>query len=196
MAGAATQTEQSHKVVLDQEGKYLTFSLANEEYGLEILKVSEIIGYMEITVVPRTPAYVKGVINLRGQVIPVIDLRAKFGIETTDIDEETCIIIVETGLGSRSFSAGIIVDHLEEVFDIAADDIEKAPQFNSGVNADFILGMGKVGDSVKILLDIDRVLAGDDFSSFGATSLIESFAQEEIPLTEDADIEDSTTGGK
>ena len=196
MAGAATQTEQSHKVVLDQEGKYLTFSLANEEYGLEILKVSEIIGYMEITVVPRTPAYVKGVINLRGQVIPVIDLRAKFGIETTDINEETCIIIVETGQGSRSFSAGIIVDHLEEVFDIAADDIEKAPQFNSGVNADFILGMGKVGDSVKILLDIDRVLAGDDFSSFGATSLIESFAQEEIPLTEDADIEDSTTGGK
>ena len=196
MAGAATQTEQSHKGVLDQEGKYLTFSLANEEYGLEILKGSEIIGYMEITVLPRTPAYVKGVINLRGQVIPVIDLRAKFGIETTDINEETCIIIVETGLGSRSFSAGIIVDHLEEVFDIAADDIEKAPQFNSGVNADFILGMGKVGDSVKILLDIDRVLAGDDFSSFGATSLIESFAQEEIPLTEDADIEDSTAGGK
>ena len=194
MAGVATQTEQSHKAVLDKEGKYLTFALANEEYGLEILKVREIIGYMEITAVPQTPVYVKGVINLRGQVIPVVDLRAKFGMETTDITEETCIIVVETGQGSRSFSTGIVVDHVEEVLDIAGGNIEEAPQFGSAVNTDFILGMGKIGESVKILLDIDRVLAGDDFSSFGGGS-IESFAQEEIPLTdEEANVNETSAG--
>jgi purine-binding chemotaxis protein CheW len=192
MAGVAAQTEQSSKVMLDKEGKYLTFALANEEYGLEILKVREIIGYMEITAVPQTPAYVKGVINLRGQVIPVVDLRAKFGMETTDITEETCIIVVETGQGSRSFSTGIVVDHVEEVLDIAGENIEEAPQFGSAVNTDFILGMGKIGESVKILLDIDRVLAGDDFSSFGGGSM-ESFDQEEIPLTdEEAGVEETS----
>jgi purine-binding chemotaxis protein CheW len=195
MAGVATQTEQSHKAVLDKEGKYLTFALANEEYGLEILKVREIIGYMEITAVPQTPVYVKGVINLRGQVIPVVDLRAKFGMETTDITEETCIIVVETGQGSRSFSTGIVVDHVEEVLDIAGENIEEAPQFGSAVNTDFILGMGKIGESVKILLDIDRVLAGDDFSSFGGGS-IESFEQEEIPLTDEEANADETSSAE
>ncbi|MHC4213164.1 MAG: chemotaxis protein CheW, partial [Planctomycetota bacterium] len=90
-----TQNEQLNKAVRDKEGKYLTFALASEEYGLEILKVREIIGYMEITAVPQTPDHVKGVINLRGQVIPVIDLRAKFGMETTETTEQTCIIVVE-----------------------------------------------------------------------------------------------------
>jgi len=184
MAGVAAQTEQSHNAILEKEGKYLTFALANEEYGLEILKVREIIGYMEITAVPQTPQYVKGVINLRGQVIPVVDLRAKFGMETTDTTEETCIIVVETGQEGRSFSTGIVVDHVEEVLDIAGEDIEEAPQFGSAVNTDFILGMGKIGESVKILLDIDRVLAGDDFSSFGGGS-VETSVREEIPLTDD-----------
>jgi len=184
MTGVATQTGQSHKAVLDKEGKYLTFTLANEEYGLEILKVREIIGYKEITAVPQTPCYFKGVINLRGQVIPVVDLRVKFGMETTDITEETCIIVVETGQGTRSFSTGIVVDHVEEVLDIAAENIEEAPQFSSAVNTDFILGMGKIGESVKILLDIDRVLAGDDFNSFDGDSE-ESFTQEEIPLADE-----------
>ena len=185
MAGVTAQTEQSRNAILEKEGKYLTFALANEEYGLEILKVREIIGYMEITAVPQTPTYVKGVINLRGQVIPVVDLRAKFGMETTDITEETCIIVVETGQGGRGFSTGIVVDHVEEVLDISGEDIEEAPQFGSAVNTDFILGMGKIGESVKILLDIDRVLAGDDFSSFGGGGSVEAFAQEEIPLTDE-----------
>ena len=192
MSGVATQTGQSNKVMLDKEGKYLTFALANEEYGLEILKVCEIIGYMEITAVPQTPAYVKGVINLRGQVIPVIDLRAKFGMGTTEITEEMCIIVVETGQDGQSVSTGIVVDHVEEVFDISDENIEDAPQFGSAVNTDFILGMGKIGESVKILLDIDRILAGDNFSSLGDESN-ESFAQEEIPLTaEEADFEETT----
>ena len=114
-------------------------------------------------------------------------------METTDITEETCIIVVETGQGNRSFSTGIVVDHVEEVFDIAGGNIEQAPQFGSAVNTDLILGMGKIGESVKILLDIDRVLAGDDFSSFGGGS-IESFEQEEIPLTdEEANLKETSS---
>jgi len=161
MSETAVQEQQQGKVLLEKEGKYLTFALANEEYGLEILKVREIFGYMDITAVPQTPGYVKGVINLRGQVIPVIDLRAKFGMETTDVTEETCIIVVEIAQATRTFSTGIVVDRVQEVLDIAGQDIEEAPQFGSAVDTSFVLGMGKIGDSVKILLDIDRVLGGD-----------------------------------
>jgi len=164
MSNAAVKEQQAGKVLLDREGKYLTFALANEEYGLEILKVREIIGYMEITAVPQTPYYVKGVINLRGQVIPVVDLRAKFGMETVEVTDESCIIVVEISQGSRSFSTGIVVDHVQEVLDIAGQDIEEAPQFGSTVDTNFILGMGKIGDTVKILLDIDRVLTSQDLA--------------------------------
>ena len=134
MAETLTQTERSGRALLDKEGKYLTFALAHEEYGLEILKVREIIGYMDITAVPQTPHHVKGVINLRGQVIPVIDLRAKFGMETTEVTEETCIIVVEIAQDGLEFSTGIVVDHVQEVLDIAGEDIEEAPQFGSSVN--------------------------------------------------------------
>jgi purine-binding chemotaxis protein CheW len=153
---------------LNKEGKYLTFVLASEEFGLEILKVREIIGYMDITAVPQTPHHVKGVINLRGQVIPVVDLRAKFGMDSTDRTEETCIIVVEISQGDRNFSTGIVVDRVQEVLDIPGGDIEEAPQFDSSVNTDFILGMGKIGESVKILLDIDKVLAGENLDGFGS----------------------------
>ncbi|MBW8038787.1 MAG: chemotaxis protein CheW [Planctomycetes bacterium] len=170
MAETAAQTEQLNRAIMEKEGKYLTFALANEEYGLEIMKVREIFGYMDITAVPRTPAYVKGVINLRGQVIPVIDLRAKFGMETTDVTEETCIIVVEITQGDHKFDTGIVVDHVQEVLDIAGEDIEESPKFDSSVNTEFILGMGKIGDTVKILLDIDKVLNSDDLAKYaGAT---------------------------
>jgi purine-binding chemotaxis protein CheW len=168
-AEVTAQIEQVNRALLDKEGKYLTFALAQEEYGLEILKVREIIGYMEITAVPQTPAYVKGVINLRGQVIPVVDLRAKFGMETAEVTEETCIIVVETSQGDRKFSTGIVVDRVQEVLDIAGEDIEQAPQFGSSVNTDFILGMGKIGETVKILLDIDEVLANVDLATHSHT---------------------------
>ncbi len=168
MAQTAIQTENTNSTLLDKEGKYLTFALAHEEYGLEILKVREIFGYMDITAVPQTPHHVKGVINLRGQVIPVIDLRAKFGMETAEVTEQTCIIVVEISQSSRKFQTGIVVDKVSEVLDIAASDIEDAPQFGSNVNTDFILGMGKIGDTVKILLDIDKVLAGEDLNGLGA----------------------------
>jgi len=145
------------------DNKYLTFALGAEEYGVEILKVREIIGYIDVTAVPQTPSHVKGVINLRGQVIPVIDLRAKFGMATTDVTDETCIIVVEITQNSRKFNTGIVVDRVREVLDIAGGNIEEAPRFGASVNTDFILGMCKVGDAVKILLDIDKVLAGDHF---------------------------------
>ncbi len=170
MVDAAAQIEQVNKALTEKEGKYLTFALGPEEYGLEILKVREIIGYMDITAVPQTPEYVRGVINLRGQVIPVVDLRAKFGMATAERTDQTCIIVVEISQDGRKFNTGIVVDHVQEVLDIAGDAIEDAPQFGSNVETDFILGMGKIGDTVKILLDIDRVLASDELKSFLSTA--------------------------
>lgn len=167
MAETKTQT---NRAIMEKEGKYLTFALAHEEYGLEILKVREIIGYMDITAVPQTPGYVKGVINLRGQVIPVIDLRAKFGMDTAEKTEETCIIVVEIKQDGRNFNTGIVVDHVQEVLDIAGENIEESPQFGSNVNTDFILGMGKVGNSVKILLDIDKVLSRTNLANLAMVS--------------------------
>ena len=153
----------------EREGKYLTFYLANEVYGLEILKVREIIGYMEITAVPQTPDHIRGVINLRGQVIPVVDLRTTFGMASTEVTDQTCIIVVEIADMDGTFNTGIIVDRVQEVLDIAGKDIEPTPQMGRAVNTDFILGMGKIGDSVKILLDIDRVLTGDDLVQLADT---------------------------
>ena len=149
------------RLATDRGGKYLTFALGREEYGLEILKVREIIGWLEITALPRTPAYVKGVVNLRGQVIVVVDLRAKFAMEPTPKTEQTCIIVVEISHAGRKLSTGIIVDHVSEVLEIPSDHIEDSPTFGTAVATDFILGMGKVGESVKILLDIDKVLDSD-----------------------------------
>ena len=164
MTSATATMESVARSAADKEGKYLTFALGQEEYGLEILKVREIIGYMDITAVPRTPAYVKGVINLRGQVIPVVDLRAKFDMNAIEKTEQTCIIVVEIAHGDGNISTGIIVDHVSEVLDIAGENIEPAPEFGAGVETNFILGMGKIADSVKILLDIDKVLCSDDLA--------------------------------
>lgn len=138
-------------------GKYLTFLLDHEEHGLEILKVREIIGIMDITKVPQTPSFVRGVINLRGKVIPVIDLRLKFGLSPKEYDDQTCIIVVDVGM-----LMGIIVDTVQEVHNIPAADIEPPPQLGTHVNTSFILGMGKVKDDVKILLDIDKVVTGEE----------------------------------
>ena len=149
--GAAREVEQN-------AGKYLTFVLAEEEYGLEILKVREIIGMMDITAVPRTPNHVKGVINLRGKVIPVIDLRQKFGMPEVERTEETCIIVVYVG----EMEMGIVVDRVSEVLNIAEGEIEEAPSFGVSANTDFILGMGKANGRVEILLDISKVLAGTE----------------------------------
>jgi purine-binding chemotaxis protein CheW len=139
-------------------GKYLTFSLGDETYGFEILKVREIIGLMHITPVPHTPPYVRGVVNLRGQVIPVVDLRTKFGMETVTSTDETCIIVVDIDYGGRKCNTGIIVDRVCEVLNISSENVEPPPTFDPSVSTEFILGMGKVGQSVKILLNIDLIL--------------------------------------
>jgi purine-binding chemotaxis protein CheW len=145
----------------DLGGKYLTFELGGEVYGLEILKVREIMGMMDVTAVPRTPAFVKGVINLRGKVIPVIDLRLKFGMKEAERTAETCIIVAHVG----EVEMGIIVDKVSEVLNIASAEIEETPSFGTNVNTDFILGMGKVAGKVTILLDSDKVLSGQDLDT-------------------------------
>ena len=147
-----------------RQGKYLTFALGNEEYGLGILSVREIIKYIDTTAVPQVPGYVKGVVNLRGQVIPVIDIRAKFDMPSVEITDETCIIVVEVSRDGVQTSTGIIVDRVSEVLDIDSGCIEDSPDFGSAVNTEFILGIGKFGDSVKILLDIEKILAGENLA--------------------------------
>ena len=154
--------DQAVKVINNKEGKYLTFNLAGEEYGLGILKVKEIIGMMPITVVPQTPPYVKGVINLRGKVIPVIDLRLKFSIAAAEYTERTCIIVVEIAAAGRTILMGILVDSVSEVLNIKAADIEETPSFGARLNTQYILGMAKAGGSIKILLDIDRILSSEE----------------------------------
>lgn len=151
----------------DREGEYLTFMVAGEEYGVGILKVKEIIGMMPITMVPRKPPYVKGVINLRGKVIPVMDLRLKFGLEPMAYMERTCIIIIEITRDSGNVLIGIVVDSVSEVLNIKATDIDETPSFGKQVNTDYILGMAKVKGGVKILLDIDKVLSREGVDSQG-----------------------------
>jgi len=153
-------------------GKYLTFILGAEEFGLQILKVREIIGYMDITAVPRAPLDVRGVINLRGQVVPIVDLRARFEMPPIEVTEQTCIIVVEVNSGRQSFHIGIIVDRVREVQNIDGKDIEPPPQFDSSVDTSFILGMGKIGNTVKILLDIDKVLHVQELEEITADSTV------------------------
>lgn len=147
-------------------GKFLTFYLAEEEYGVEILKVQEIIGIMPITPVPRTPHFVRGVINLRGKVIPIVDLRLKFDMATIEQTAETCIIVVHV----HGIEMGIVVDKVSEVMSISSQDIESTPSFGADVNTDYILGLGKSQGKVKILLDIDRVLSTGEVIDLGVTS--------------------------
>jgi purine-binding chemotaxis protein CheW len=148
--------------ITDREGKYLTFTLAGEEYGIGILKIKEIIGMMAITSVPQTPKFVKGVINLRGKVIPVVDLRLRFAMESIDYNDRTCIIVVEIGGRGTDIVIGIVVDSVSEVLNIKSEDIEDTPTFGTSLNTDYILGMAKMEGKVKILLDIDEVLSHDE----------------------------------
>lgn len=145
-----------------REGKYLTFSLDWEEYGIGILKVKEIIGMMRITPVPQTPEHVKGVINLRGRVIPVIELRIRFGMSSSDYTERTCIIVVEVDSVGGRLPIGVVVDSVSEVVNIKGTDIEDTPAFGTTLKTDYILGMAKSTGNVKILLDIDKVLSTNE----------------------------------
>ncbi len=165
MAELAKKMDQAVKAMADREGKYLTFTLDNEEYGIGILKIKEIIGMMPITTVPQTPEFVKGVINLRGKVIPVMDLRLRFGMDAIDYTERTCIIVVEIEGGGGTAQIGIVVDAVSEVLNIKGEEIEDTPTFGTKLNIDYILGMAKMEGGVKILLDIDRVLSDQEIAA-------------------------------
>lgn len=157
----ATAVENRTEGRASKGGKFLTFFLSSEEYGIEILKVQEIIGVLAITPIPRTPAFIKGVINLRGRIIPIIDLRLKLSMPEAKHTEETCFIVVK----AHGMHMGVVVDKVSEVLDIAAENVDEAPSMGEGVNTDYILGIGKAGDKVKLLLDIDKVLSEKDMKA-------------------------------
>jgi len=143
-------------------GKYLTFTLGREEFAIQVLRVREIMGVQEITAVPQTPAYVKGVINLRGKVIPVVDLRMKFGMPELAYTQRTCIIVVQLEHAGMKVMTGVIVDGVSDVANMQGADIEDTPDFGRGVATPYLLGMAKIKGKVKILLDIDKVMTAQE----------------------------------
>ena len=149
-------------------GKYLTFQLSREEFGIRVLKVREIMGLQEITAVPQTPAHIKGVINLRGKVVPVIDLRLKFGLPAAEYNQRTCIIVTQLQGESAQVLMGIVVDGVSEVINLAGGEIEDTPDFGEELGGGYLLGMAKVKGKVKILLDIDRVLSSQDLHNLNS----------------------------
>lgn len=149
----------------DLTGKYLTFRLAGEDYGIPLHQVKEIIGIMPITAVPRLPVHVKGVINLRGQVIPVSDLRLRFGMDTIAHNDRTCIIVVDIRVAESATRMGVIVDAVSEVLNVREEEIEAAPSFGARARTEYILGMANMEESVKILLDIDRVFDPEEIAT-------------------------------
>ena len=152
--------------------KFLTFELADEEYGITIMQIKEIIGMMPITVLPQTPAYVKGVINLRGKVIPIIDLRLKFSLEPVEPSERTCIIVIETADKEQNLTlVGLIIDAVSEVITLKGDEVEPPPKMQSQFQEQLILGLAKCEKGVKILLDIDKVINHDELSGLGKEGL-------------------------
>ncbi len=162
MKASSSETTLEQSGVQALAGKYLTFRLGEESYGLPVLKVREIIKLTPITAVPQMPDYVKGVINLRGKVIPVVDLRTKFGLAGATTTERTCIVVVQVEMADHNKTLmGLIVDGVEEVAHIAAQEIEETPDFGAILNTEYILGMAKVKGAVKALLDIDKVVSAD-----------------------------------
>lgn len=157
----STTLENASAGLQAQAGKYLAFTLGKESYGLPVLKVREIIRLVAITPVPQMPAHIRGVINLRGKIVPVVDLRIKFGLATVEADESACIVVVQVKLPAGSnIHMGLIVDGVEEVINFAAADLEATPDFGMQVDTDYLLGMAKVKARVVALLDIDRVVGG------------------------------------
>ena len=157
------------KEVAEQQ-QYLTFLLADEEYAISILRVKEIIGYDTVTSVPKTPSWIRGVINLRGNVVPVVDLAVRFGLAERPVTKTTCIIIVEWQMETQNTMMGVIADAVSQVMDIAAGEIQAAPSFGTRVKVDYLQGMAEIGKKFALLLDIDKVLAGEDTTSLREAS--------------------------
>ena len=152
----------------ERAGKYLIFQLGQEEFGIRVLKVREIMGIQDITGVPHTPAYVKGVINLRGKVIPVLDLRLRFDLPDLAYTQRTCIIVVQVQGESGLMLMGVLVDGVSEVLNLSGAEIEDTPNFGAHLSTPYILGMAKVKGKVKILLDIDQVLTSQEVRGLGS----------------------------
>ncbi len=140
-------------------GKYLTFKIGHEMYGLEISKIQEVIKIMDITRIPKMPESIRGVINLRGKVIPVVELRTKFNLGVETECDRACIVVVQITRNDRQVAMGIIIDEILEVRNIEENQLEEAPSFGTDINTDFIFGIGKLGKNVVILLDIENVLS-------------------------------------
>src|SRR5215831_1638896 len=169
MSSTMTLTENMAGAHADaRAGKYLTFHLANEEFGIKVLKVREIMGLQEITAVPQTPGYVKGVINLRGKVVPVVDLRLKFSLAAAEYTQRTCIIVTQVQGESAPVLMGIVVDGVSEVLNLTTQEIEDTPDFGDEAGVRYLLGMAKVKGKVKILLDIDQVLSTQELNHLGS----------------------------
>ena len=172
-----------------EQKQYLTFLLANEEYAIGILKVKEINEYDTVTTVPRTPKWVRGVINLRGAVVPVVDLAIKFGLELTPVTKTTCIVIVETQFESQNTTIGIIVDAVSQVMELATDDLQPVPEFGTRVKVDYLLGMAQLGKKFALLLDVDRVLSTDELlhlNGVASSAEEEQAAEAGVPVTSEA----------
>ncbi len=163
----ATATKES----IDQQ-QYLTFLLAGEEYAISILKVKEIIEYDTVTVVPKTPKWIRGVINLRGSVVPVIDLAVKFGLEERPVTRTSCIVILEGQLENQNTTMGIVADAVSQVMDLAGDDIREVPEFGTRVQVNYLLGMAQLGKKFALLLDVDKVLSTDELLNLDQVSAI------------------------
>lgn len=164
MASTATATEQ---------GQHLTFQLAGGEYAIGILRVKEIIQYGMVTPVPGTPAFIRGVINLRGSVVPVVDLAVKFGLSGGPVTKRTCIVIVEVDLAGERTVIGLVADAVSQVLDLLPEDIEAAPAFGTHVRVEYLRGLGKIGKSFALILDVDRVLSSGELHAAASSAVSE-----------------------
>jgi purine-binding chemotaxis protein CheW len=158
------------EIGLQLAGKYLTFTLDKEEYAIEILKVNQIIRLQEITAIPRTPSFIRGVINLRGMIIPIIDLRKKFQMSDHTDTERSCIVVIQLDQDGKKINMGIVIDEVREVLEIPAGDIEKTPEFGAGIDTQFIMGIAKTGKNVKMMLDISKVLTSSEIKDLSNLS--------------------------
>jgi purine-binding chemotaxis protein CheW len=167
--------------------QYLTFRIRDEEYAVSLLRVKEIIEYETVTRVPTTPAHIRGVINLRGAVLPVVDLAAKFGHAESALTRTTCIVVVETALHGETVVVGMLADAVSQVIDLAADQIEPPPPFGTHVRVDFLVGMAKIDGRLALVLDLDRVLSPVELQeTLAATAPVAG--ESELPLTEPASL--------
>jgi purine-binding chemotaxis protein CheW len=164
------------ELAADEQNQYLTFQLGGEMFAIGILNIKEIIEYGSLTEVPMMPGFIRGVINLRGAVVPVVDLSARFGRKRTEVTRRTCIVIIEVETDDEKHDVGLVVDSVSEVLEIAAGEIEPAPSFGTRIRADFIHGMGKVNGKFVIILSVNDVLSLDDLA------MLENAADADVPL--------------